>query len=87
VCADLAARNVHEPAIMYWMVNGDVPSILGLMDESSPWFFMASKRDIDPSTTDAADLIGRVSGLADPNIEIAGTDLWVAHPLPFPIEL
>jgi 2-polyprenyl-6-methoxyphenol hydroxylase-like FAD-dependent oxidoreductase len=78
---DLAARNVHEPAIMYWMVNDDVPSILGPMDESGLWFFMATKRDVDPSSIDAADLIRRGSGLADLKIEIVGTDLWVAHRL------
>ena len=78
---DLAARNVHEPAIMYWMVNDDVPSILGPMDESGLWFFMATKRDVDPSTTYAADLIRRGCGIADLEIEIVGTDLWVAHRL------
>jgi len=25
---DLAARQIHEPAIMYWMVNDDVPSLV-----------------------------------------------------------
>lgn len=78
---DLALRNVHEPAIMYWMVNDDVPSILGPMDESGLWFFMATKRDVDLSATNAADLIRRGSGLADLRIEIVGTDLWVAHRL------
>src|SRR6516164_7750076 len=30
---ELAARTVHEPAIMYWMINEEVPSLLGPMDE------------------------------------------------------
>src|SRR5262245_36909967 len=62
---DLVTLNVHEPAIMYWMINDDVPSILGPMDEVGLWFFMATKRDVDPSATDAADLIRRGSGLND----------------------
>ena len=78
---ELAARNVHEPAIMYWMVNEDVPSLLGPMDEEGLWFFMATKLDVDPSTIDAAELIRCGSGIADLKIEIVGTDLWDAHRL------
>ena len=61
---DLAARNTFEQAIMYWMVNEDVPSLLGPMDEQGLWFFMATKLDADPATIDAADLIRRGTGLA-----------------------
>src|ERR1700722_6241949 len=31
---DLDARQVHGPAIMYWMINEEVPSLLGPMDEN-----------------------------------------------------
>ncbi len=78
---ELTVRNVHEPAIMYWMVNEDVPSLLGPMDEQGLWFFMATKLDVDPSTIDAVELIRRGSGLANLDVEIVGTDLWVAHRL------
>ncbi len=78
---ELAVRNVHEPAIMYWMINEDVPSLLGPMDEKGLWFFMATKLDVDPSTIDAVELIRRGSGIADLKVEIVGTDLWVAHRL------
>ena len=78
---ELATRQIHEPAIMYWMVNDDVPSLLGPMDESGLWFFMATKLDVDPATIDAVDLIRRGTGLTDLDIEIVGTDLWVAHRL------
>jgi 2-polyprenyl-6-methoxyphenol hydroxylase-like FAD-dependent oxidoreductase len=78
---DLATRITHEPAIMYWMVNEEVPSILGPMDEAGLWFFMATKLDADPSTINAVDLIRRGTGLANLDIEIAGIDLWVAHRL------
>jgi 2-polyprenyl-6-methoxyphenol hydroxylase-like FAD-dependent oxidoreductase len=80
---DLAKRQVHEAAIMYWMVNEDVPSLLGPMDEKGLWFFMATKLagDADPATLDPIDLIRRGTGLADLEIEIVGTDLWVAHRL------
>jgi 2-polyprenyl-6-methoxyphenol hydroxylase-like FAD-dependent oxidoreductase len=78
---DLAGRSVHEPAIMYWMINEDVPSLLGPMDEAGLWTFMATKLDADPSTMDPAELIRRGCGIADLKIEIVGTDLWVAHRL------
>jgi 2-polyprenyl-6-methoxyphenol hydroxylase-like FAD-dependent oxidoreductase len=81
--SELAKRQVHEPAIMYWMVNDDVPSLLGPMDEEGLWFFMATKLagDVDPATLEPADLIRRGTGLSDLPIEIVGTDLWVAHRL------
>jgi 2-polyprenyl-6-methoxyphenol hydroxylase-like FAD-dependent oxidoreductase len=80
---DLASRHKFEQAIMYWMVNDDVPSLLGPMDEAGLWFFMATKLhgDVDPATIDAADLIRRGTGLSDLAIEVVATDHWVAHRL------
>jgi len=80
---DLASRHKFEQAIMYWMVNEDVPSLLGPMDEAGLWFFMATKLhgDVDPATIDAADLIRRGTGLSDLAIEVVATDHWVAHRL------
>ena len=80
---DLAARHIHGPAIMYWMLNEEMPSLLGPMDEEGLWTFMVTKLpdDVDPATVDAADLIRRGTGLRDLAIEIVGTDLWVAHRL------
>jgi 2-polyprenyl-6-methoxyphenol hydroxylase-like FAD-dependent oxidoreductase len=80
---DLAARQAHGQAIMYWMVNDDVPSLLGPMDESGLWFFMATKLpgNVDPASIDPADLIRRGTGLKDLGIEVIGTDLWVANRL------
>lgn len=80
---ELARRHPHGRAIMYWMVNADVPSLLGPMDEEGLWFFMATKLagDVDPESVDPADLIRRGTGLSDLPIEIVGTDPWVAHRL------
>ena len=80
---DLASRHEHGRAIMYWMVNEEVPSLLGPMDSDGLWFFMATKlaNDVDPASVDPVELIRRGTGLADLDIEIVGTDPWVAHRL------
>jgi 2-polyprenyl-6-methoxyphenol hydroxylase-like FAD-dependent oxidoreductase len=80
---DVASQQIHGPAIMYWMVNEEMPSVLGPMDEAGLWTFMVTKLvdDIHVATIDAVDLIRRGTGLRDLDIEIVGTDLWVAHRL------
>ena len=80
---DLASRHQHGPAIMYWMVNADVPGLLGPMDQHGLWFFMATKLadDVDPASVDPTDLIRRGTGLADLDMEIVRGDPWVAHSL------
>lgn len=80
---DLARRNIHEPAIMYWMVNEEVPSLLGPMDEVGLWSFITTKiPDGDAlASIDPADLIRRSTGLKNLDIEIIGADLWLAHQL------
>jgi 2-polyprenyl-6-methoxyphenol hydroxylase-like FAD-dependent oxidoreductase len=80
---DLDARQIHGPAIMYWMVNEDVPSLLGPMDEQGLWFFMATKlaADADPASIDKSDLIRRATGFRDLAVDIVRTDVWLAHRL------
>ncbi len=80
---DLAARQVHGDAIMYWLVNADVPALLGPMDQHGLWFFMATKLpdDLNPATVDAAALIRTSTGIADLEIEVVRTDLWIAQSL------
>ncbi|WP_428391250.1 FAD-dependent monooxygenase [Lichenicoccus sp.] len=80
---DLARRQLHGPAIMYWLVNGDVPAVLGPMDQHGLWLFMATKlaNDIDPATVDPVELIRRGTGLADLDVEIVRADPWTAFSL------
>ena len=68
---------------MYWLVNQDVPSVLGPMDQSGLWVLMATKLadDVDPETVDPADLVRRATGLLDLELEVIRTDPWVAHSL------
>ena len=80
---DLAGRHQLGRAIMYWMVNEEVPSLLGPMDDAGLWFFMATRLagKADPSTVDPAELIRRGTGLRNLAVEIVGTDPWTAHQL------
>ena len=79
----LTSQQIHGPAIMYWMVNEEMPSLLGPMDEAGLWTFMVTKLvdNVDLATIDPVELIRRGTGLQDLDIEIVGTDLWVAHQL------
>jgi len=80
---DLAARHSHGPAIMYWMVNPDVPGMLGPMDQHGLWFYRATKlaNDVDPATVDPVELVRRGTGLTDLAVEVIHGDPWVAHSL------
>ncbi len=70
-------------AIMYWLVNDDVPSMLGAMDEQGLWSLMVTKLagDVDPASLDPVDLVRRAVGMPDLEVEIVGTDLWLANRL------
>jgi len=77
--AALARLHGHGPAIMYWMVNDEVPALLGPMSGDGLWYFIATKVGAEAGA-DAAALIRRSTGLAF-DIEIVGTDPWVAQRL------
>jgi 2-polyprenyl-6-methoxyphenol hydroxylase-like FAD-dependent oxidoreductase/ketosteroid isomerase-like protein len=79
----LAARHAHGPAIMYWMVNDDVPSVLSPLDENGLWSFIATKlaNNVDPATLNPVDLIRRSSGLSDLEIEVVANFPWTAQQL------
>ena len=76
---DLAALHSHGPAVMYWMVNGDVPALLGPMSDDGLWYFMATKIEGE-TPADIAALIRRSTGL-DFEMEILRTDPWIARRL------
>ncbi|MBS7707762.1 FAD-dependent oxidoreductase [Chelatococcus asaccharovorans] len=80
---ELASRHQHGRAIMYWLVNQDLPCVLGPMDGEGLWFFMATKLadETDPERVDPAVLIRRGTGLHDLDIEILSQDVWAAHKL------
>jgi 2-polyprenyl-6-methoxyphenol hydroxylase-like FAD-dependent oxidoreductase len=80
---DIARRHAHGDALMYWMVNPDVPGVVGPMDQHGLWYFMATKLpgDIDPASLDPVDLVRRGTGLLDLEMEVIRIDPWIARSL------
>ncbi|WP_345944785.1 FAD-dependent monooxygenase [Variovorax sp. dw_954] len=78
----LAQAHRHGPAIMYWQVNADVPSIIGPMDRGEKWFFMptAVPKDANFDVNAAPDLIRKATGIDLP-YEVLSSDEWVASSL------
>jgi len=79
----LAEAHRHGPAIMYWQINKDAPSLIGPMDAGDKWFFMPTQlsegQKITPEEFPA--LIRQATGIDDIPIEVLSTDEWVASRL------
>ena len=75
----LAQAHQHGPAIMYWQVNADAPSLIGPMDRGDKWFFMPTgvAKDFKLDPADAPAMIRKATGLDLP-YEVLSTDEWVA---------
>lgn len=78
----LAEAHRHGPAIMYWQVNGDMPSLIGPMDSGDRWFFMPTdvKQGFKFEPSEAPALIRRATGIDLP-YEVLSSDEWVASRL------
>ena len=78
----LAAAHGHVPAIMYWQVNSDLPSLIGPMDKDDRWFFMPTAIPDGMKREDfaSARLIARTTGI-DVDYEVLSSDEWVASRL------
>ena len=70
----------HGPAIQYWIINGDSPSLIGPMEGLDLWYFIATRIDQAPEDVDPKELIQRATGMKF-EMEILGTSPWVAHSL------
>ena len=78
----LAQAHRHGPAIMYWQVNGELPSLVGPMDRGDTWFFMPTgvQEGVRLADLDAPSLIRRATGIDLP-YEVLSSDEWVASRL------
>jgi 2-polyprenyl-6-methoxyphenol hydroxylase-like FAD-dependent oxidoreductase len=79
----LASRQTLGPAIMYWLINAELPCVIGPMDMDGLYTFMAMKlpENADPAALDPVELVRRGTGLRDLDVEVVGTDFWGAHRL------
>lgn len=75
----LAQAHTLGPAIMYWQVNGDAPSLIGPMDRGDKWFFMptAVREGWKLDAAEAPAMIRQATGIDLP-YEVLSTDEWVA---------
>ncbi|MGD9943716.1 MAG: FAD-dependent monooxygenase [Burkholderiaceae bacterium] len=78
----LADAHSHGPAVMYWQVNAEVPSLIGPMDRGGRWFFMPTNvpEDFRVDAAGARSMISRATGI-DVDCEVLSTDEWVASSL------
>ncbi len=78
----LAKAHTLGPAIMYWQVNQDVPSVIGPMDQGDKWFFMPTgiKEGWRLDNADVPALIHKATGI-DAAYEVLSTDEWTASRL------
>ena len=75
----LAQAHKLGPAIMYWQVNGDTPSLIGPMDRGDKWFFMPTgvREGWKLDAAQAPAMILQATGIDLP-YEVLSTDEWVA---------
>lgn len=78
----LAQAHEHGPAIMYWQVNADVPSLIGPMDRGDKWFFMPTNlsEGVKFAPSEAPALIRKATGIDLP-YEVLSSDEWLASRL------
>ncbi len=79
---ELAQAHKLGPAIMYWQVNQDLPSVIGPMDHGDKWFFMPTgiKEGWKLDRADVPALIHKATGI-DSHYEVLSTDEWTASRL------
>ena len=75
----LAQAHALGPAIMYWQVNRDAPSLIGPMDRGDKWFFMPTgvREGWKLDAAEAPAMIRQATGIDLP-YEVLSTDEWVA---------
>ena len=75
----LAERHKLGPAVMYWLINDEVPSVISPLDSGDRWTFGCPK--LGDASFDPALLIRKALGFDDIEIEILSRDEWTAHQL------
>jgi len=78
----LAGLHDKGPAVMYWMVNREMPAYFGPLERDGLWFLIAPRLPdgVDFGSLDAREVVRRSSGLHF-DMEILHVDPWTAHRL------
>jgi 2-polyprenyl-6-methoxyphenol hydroxylase-like FAD-dependent oxidoreductase len=78
----LAQAHRHDPAVMYWQVNADLPGLIGPLDRDDKWFFMPTKVAEHKQRADfeTPELIHSATGIDLP-YQILSSDEWTASRL------
>ena len=77
----LSARTTLGEALMYWLVNPELPGVMGPMDREDVWFWGTP---IPPGTRlDTAEIAALVARSLGPDVafEVLITDFWIARRL------
>jgi len=74
----LAQRHALGPAVMYWLVNPEVPAVVAPLDTGDLWTFGCPKLTIADANPEA--MIRAALGL-DVDVAILSRDDWTAHQL------
>jgi 2-polyprenyl-6-methoxyphenol hydroxylase-like FAD-dependent oxidoreductase len=78
--AGLGERVPHGPAVHYWVLNHDVPGLVGRLDLTDTWWAMAMGVDPEVGDRDPYRLIRGLVG-ADIEAHVVSTDPWTARML------
>ncbi len=75
---DLWSQVRHGPAVQFWTINPEVPSVMGPIDRNGTWWLIAFGVDRDAGERDPLALVHGVAG-TDVDATIMSTDPWTAR--------
>ena len=75
----LSRKHGLGPAIMYWLVNSEVPAVVAPLDGGDLWTFGCPK--LANAEADPATLIRAALGMGEIEVEVINRDHWTAHQL------
>lgn len=75
----LMARTPLQPAVMYWLLNKQIPAVLGPMDRDNVWYLGVGVKAAEGLTPEEA--IRLATGFDDLSPEILSVGDWQAHHL------
>ena len=77
-----ALQSLHRKgfAVQYWLVNRDVPALMGPMDDTDLWYIIATRlgNETDFERIDPQQLINSAVG-APIDLTVVSVDPWIAH--------